>query len=197
MIFLFVYFLFFFLRFARQADRFYDGDIFIDAGESDAVLGIENKGAQTQHPLRTPDNIYEFKDVKSPKSGIVDSTSLRSPSSMGITHTTKTSSQSSLQSGAISLKESPVTTLPRDITDKSSSSKLSERSLSTHPRGGGGGKYDDGRTLLSNYEKSRETMTDESSTEIQKPSTTPIPTARKTVKSSKTHLIEGIPQTEV
>lgn len=179
---------------ARQADRFYDGDIFIDAGESDAVLGIENKGAQTQHPLRTPDNIYEFKDVKPPKSGMVDSTSLRSPSSLGITHTTKTSSQASLQSGAISLKESPVTTLPRDITDKSSSSKLSERSLSTHPRSG---KYDDGRTLLSNYEKSRETMTDESSTEIQKPSTTPIPTARKTLKSSKTHLVEGIPQTEV
>lgn len=180
----------------RQADRFYDGDIFIDAGESDAVLGIENKGAQQQLPLRTPDNIYEFKDVKPPKSGMVDSTSLRSPSSLGITHTTKTNSQTSLQSGAISLKESPVTTLPRDIADKGgSSSKLSERSLSTHPRGG---KYDDGRTLLSNYEKSRETMTDDSSTEIQKPaSTTPIPTARKTIKSSKTHLIEGIPQTEV
>lgn len=181
--------------FARQADRFYDGDIFIDAAESDAVLGIENKGAQTQHPLRTPDNIYEFKDVKPPKSGMADSTSLRSPSSLGITHTTKASSQTSLQSGAISLKESPVTTLPRDITDKSSSSKLSQRSLSTNPRGG---KYDDGRTLLSsNSGKSRETMTDESSTDIQKSSTTPIPTARKTIKSSKTHLIEGIPQTEV
>lgn len=182
------------ISFARQADRFYDGDIFIDAGESDAVLGIENKGAQTQHPLRTQDNIYEFKDVKPPKSAMTDTQSLRSPSSLGITHTTKTSSQASLQSAAISLKESPVTTLPRDITDKSSSSKLSERSLSTHPRGG---KYDDGRTLLSNYEKSRETMTDDSSTEIQKPSTTPIPTARRTVKSSKTHLVEGIPQTEV
>ena len=171
----------------------------MDAGESDAVLGIENKGAQpAHHPLRTPDNIYEFKDVKSPKSGMIDSTSLRSPSSLGITHTTKTSSQTSLQSGAISLKESPVTTLPRDNStmEKSSSSKLSERSLSTHPRGGGG-KYDDGRTLLSKYEKSRETMTDDSSTEIQKPSTTPIPTARKTIKSSKTHLVEGIPQTEV
>lgn len=161
------------------------------------MLGIENKGAQTQHPLRTPDNIYEFKDVKSTKSGMVDSTSLRSPSSLGITHTTKTNSQTSLQSGAISLKESPVTTLPRDIGDKTSSNKLSERSLSTNPRGGN--KYEDGRTLLSNYGKSRETMTDDSSTDIQKPpsSTTPIPTARKTIKSSKTHLIEGIPQTEV
>lgn len=174
---------------SRQADRFYDGDIFIDAGESDAVLGIENKGAQTQNPLRTPDNIYEFKDAKPPKSGM-DSASLRSPSSLGITHTTKTSSQTSLQSGAISLKESPVTTLPREITDKSS--KLSDRIL-TNPRG----RYDDGRTLLSNFEKSRETMTDESQTDTHKPSSTPIPTTRKTIKSSKTHLIEGIPQTEV
>lgn len=173
---------------SRQADRFYDGDIFVDAGESDAVLGIENKGAQT-NPLRTPDNIYEFKDAKPAKTGI-DSVSLRSPSSLGITQTTKTSSQTSLQSGAISLKESPVTTLPRDHTDKSN--KLTDRSISTNPRG----KYDDGRTLLSNYGKSRETMTDESLTE-HKPSTTPVPTARKSIKSSKTHLIEGVPQTEV
>lgn len=173
---------------SRQADRFYDGDIFVDAGESDAVLGIENKGAQT-NPLRTPDNIYEFKDAKPAKTGI-DSVSLRSPSSLGITQTTKTSSQTSLQSGAISLKESPVTTLPRDHTDKSN--KLTDRNISTNPRG----KYDDGRNLLSNYGKSRETMTDESLTE-HKPSTTPVPTARKSIKSSKTHLIEGVPQTEV
>lgn len=175
---------------ARQADRFYDGDIFMDAGESDAVLGIENKGAHT-HPLRTPDNIYEFKDTKPPKL-IHDSASLRSPSSMGITQTTKAGSQSSLS--AISLKESPVTPIPRDITDKSS--KFSDRSISTNPRG----RYEDGRNLLSNQNKSRETMTDDSPSE-HKTSLTPIPTARKSIatsiKSSKTHLIEGIPQTEV
>lgn len=171
----------------RQADRFYDGDIFMDAGESDAVLGgIENKGAHT-HPLRTPDNIYEFKDTKPPKL-IHDSASLRSPSSMGITQTTKAGSQSSLS--AISLKESPVTPIPRDITDKSS--KFSDRSISTNPRG----RYEDGRNLLSNQNKSRETMTDDSPSE-HKTSLTPIPTARKSIKSSKTHLIEGIPQTEV
>lgn len=173
----------------RQADRFYDGDIFIDAGESDAVLGIENKGAQT-NPLRTPDNVYEFQDKKPPKL-IQDTTSLRSPSSLGITQTTKTNSQSSLHSGAISLKESPVTPSPRDTIDKNS--KFSERNVSTNPRG----RYDDGRNLLNNYEKSRETIsTDESLTEY-KLSTTPVPTARKSIKSSKTHLIEGIPQTEV
>lgn len=119
-----------------------------------------------------------------------DSASLRSPSSLGITQTTKTSSQTSLHSGAISLKESPVTPVPRDITDKSS--KFSDRSISTNPRG----RYEDGRNLLNNYNKSRETMSDESPTE-HKPSTTPVPTARKSIKSSKTHLIEGIPQTEV
>lgn len=172
----------------RQADRFYDGDIFIDAGESDAVLGIENKGAQTL-PLRTHDNIYEFKDTKPPKS-IQDTQSLRSPSSIGITQTTKTSSQTSLHSGAISLKESPVTPIPRDLTDKSI--KLSDRSISTNPRG----KYEDGRNLINNYGKSRETISDGSPSE-SKASTTPIPTARKSIKSSKTHLIEGVPQTEV
>lgn len=172
----------------RQADRFYDGDIFIDAGESDAVLGIENKGAHT-HPMRTPDNIYEFKDTKPPKS-VQDSASLRSPSSLGHTQTTKAGSQSSLHSGAISLKESPISQIQRDITDKGS--KFSDRSISTNPRG----RYDDSRNLLNNHEKSRETMTDDSTIE-HKTSLTPIPTARKSIKSSKTHLIEGIPQTEV
>lgn len=172
----------------RQADRFYDGDIFIDAGESDAVLGIENKGAQT-NPLRTSDNIYEFKDTKPPKLN-QDTSSLRSPSSLGITQTTKTNSQTSLHSGAISLKESSVSPTPRDTIDKNS--KFSDRSISKNPRG----YYEDGRNLLSNYEKSRESMTDESPTEY-KSSTTPIPTARKSIKSSKTHMIEGVPQTEV
>lgn len=174
--------------YSRQADRFYDGDIFFDAGESDAVLGIENKGAQSHPQLRTADNIYEFKDTK-PLKSIQDTTSLRSPSSLGITQTTKTSSQASLHSGGISLKESPVTPTPRDTIDKS---KFSDRSISPSPRG----KSDDGRNLLSYREKSRETMTDESPSEY-KPSTTPIPTARKSIKSSKTHLIEGVPQTEV
>lgn len=160
----------------------------MDAGESDAVLGIENKGAQSH---RTTDNIYEFKDTKPPKS-IQDSMSLRSPSSLGITQTTKTSSQVSLHSGAISLKESPITPTPRDITDKSN--KSSERSILSQPRSG---RYtDDGRNLLNNYGKSRETISDGSPTDT-KPSTTPIPTARRSIKSSKTHLIEGVPQTEV
>lgn len=152
------------------------------------MIGIENKGAHA-HPLRTPDNIYEFKDTKPPKS-VQDSMSVRSPSSIGITQTTKSGSHSSIHSGAISLKESPLTPTPRDLTDKSS--KFSDRSVSTNPRG----KYDDSRNLLSSYDKSRETFTDESPIE-QKPSTTPIPTARKSIKSSKTHLIEGVPQTEV
>lgn len=152
------------------------------------MLGIENKGAQS-HPLRTPDNIYEFKDTKPPKS-LQDSASIRSPSSIGITHTTRSGSQNSLHSGAISLKESPITSLPRDLADKSS--KFSDRSVSTNPRG----KYEDSRNLLNNYDKSQETFSDDTPSEY-KPSTTPIPSARKNMKSSKTHLIEGVPQTEV
>lgn len=174
-----------FLIVSRQADRFYDGDIFADAVESEAVIGIENKGAQN-HALRTQDNIYDFKDVKSAKS-LQDSMSIRSPSSIGITQTTKLGSQSSLHSGAISLKESPTTPTPRDI-DKSNKFN----GVSTNPRG----KYDDSRNLLSSYGKSRESFNDDVPIE-SKPSTTPIPTARKSLKSSKTHLIEGIPQTEV
>lgn len=151
-------------------------------------MGIENKAAQT-HPLRSRDNIYEYKDTK-PSKSLPDTSSLRSPSSLGITtQSTKAGSQSSLQSGAISLKESPVTPTPKDGSDKSY--KFSERSISTHPKG----KYDDSRNLLSTYEKSREALS--SSPAESKTSVTPVPTARKTIKTSRTHLIEGVPQTEV
>lgn len=169
-----------------QADRFYDGDIFIDAGESDGVLGIENTVTQT-HPLRSRDNIYEFKDTKPTKS-LPDTSSLRSPSSIGITQSTKMGSQSSM--GAISLKESPVTPTPKDLTDKSS--KYSERSILTNPKG----KYDDSRNLLTHYDKSHEALST-SPIESSKSSITPVPTARKSIKTSRTQLVEGIPQTEV
>lgn len=174
----------------RQADRFYDGDLFADAGESDGVIGIENTAAQS-HPLRSRDNIYDFKDTKAPKS-LQDTNSLRSPSSLGITtQSTKMGSQSSMHSGGISLKESPTTPTSRDLNDKNL--KNAERIISVNPKGG---KYDDSRNLLSTYDKSREAMTS-SPVESSKSSVTPIPTARKSIKTSRTHLIEGIPQTEV
>lgn len=117
-----------------------------------------------------------------------DSTSVRSPSSLGVT-TLKTGSQSSIRSAGTSLKESP-TTLKESISfDKSH--KYSDRSVESNPKG----KYDDSRNLLSTYDKSREIL---SSSPIEtKSATTPVPTARKNLKNSRTHLVEGIPQTEV
>lgn len=167
----------------RQADRFYDGDIFIDAAESEGVLGIENAAAHA-HPR---DNIYEFKDTKKAKS-LPDTTtsSLRSPSSLGITQSTKMGSQSSVS--AISLRESPVTPTPKDAAEKSS-----KISVSSNPRGG---KYDDSRNLLSSYDKSHDALSSSASDTI-KTSTTPVPSARKSIKTSRTHLVEGVPQTEV
>lgn len=174
-----------FISNCRQTDRFYDGDIFIDAGEDRDGIGIENTAAQN-HPLRSRDNIYEFKDSKQSKS-LQDTSSVRSPSSLGVT-TTKTGSQSSLRSAGISLKESP-TTLKESISfDKSH--KYSDRSVETNPKG----KYDDSRNLLSTYDKSREALT---ASPTENKSTTPVPTARKNLKNSRTHLVEGIPQTEV
>lgn len=174
----------------RQADRFYDGDIFIDAGEDRDGIGIENTAAQT-HPLaiRSRDNIYEFKDSKGAKS-LQDTTSIRSPSSLGVT-TTKTGSQSSLRSAGTSLKESPSTLKESISFDKSH--KFSDRIVESNPKG----KYDDSRNLLSTYDKSREALSS-SPIEIKSTSTTPVPSARKSIKnSSRTHLVEGIPQTEV
>lgn len=183
------------MNFLREADRFYDGDLFVDAGESDGVLGIENTGAQT-HPIRSRDNIYEFKDAK-PMKTMQDSSSLRSPSSIAITDktTTRSGSQASLRSGAISLKESPGTpTGKENINFEKNLNKFSERSVEANPKG----KYDDSRNLLSSYEKSREMLSSSPvDTKSIASSVTPVPSARKNIKSSKTHLIEGIPQTEV
>lgn len=179
--------------FCREADRFYDGDLFVDAGESDGVLGIENTAAQA-HPLRSRDNIYEFKDTKPVKS-IQDTNSIRSPSSLAITDktTTRSGSQTSLRSGAMSLKESPGTPTGKENNNfEKNHNKFSEK-VEPNPRG----KYDDSRNLLSSYDKSREMASSPVDTKSITSSVTPVPTARKTLKSSKTHLIEGVPQTEV
>lgn len=157
--------------------------MFIDAGEDRDTVGIENTTVHSQ-PLRSRDNIYEFKDSKHSKS-VQDTSSLRSPSSLGVT-TMKTGSQSSL--AGISLKESPSTL--KDSLSFDKSHKYSDRSVESNPKG----KYDDSRNLLSTYAKSRENLT---ASPVRETSTTPIPTARKNLKNSRTHLVEGIPQTEV
>ncbi|XP_037047980.1 cholinesterase isoform X2 [Bradysia coprophila] len=154
----------------RQTDRFYDGDMFIDQSEIERDDGIENH--IIQNPSRG-ENIYQYRDTPSgkPTKSHQDSHSIRSPSSLTMTQTTKTGSQNSLRS-AISLKDTAVSPTSKDSSTFEKNLKYSERSVDPNPNGS---KYDDNRQ--------------------QGP--TPVPSTRKSLKTSKTHLIEGIPQTEV
>ncbi|XP_055713537.1 cholinesterase [Phlebotomus papatasi] len=165
----------------RQSDRFYDGDVFMvdNTGADGDGGGIENI-SQT-HPLRSRENIYEYRDSPTKKSGPpTDISSIRSPSSLATTQiSAKTGSQSSLKS-AMSLKEGAQngkdSTYDRNLNNK--------------------GKGSDSRNLLADFEKSREAMTS-SPVDGVKTAGTPIPATRKVVKTSKTQLVEGVPQTEV
>lgn len=108
-----------------------------------------------------------------------------------MTQTTKTGSQNSLRS-AISLKDTAISPTSKDSSTFEKNLKYSERSVDTNPKGS---KYDDSKNLLNNYDKSREALS--SSSLDRKQGSTPVPSTRKSLKTSKTHLIEGIPQTEV
>lgn len=186
--------------------------MFIDPAEEDlghsgigggaGSAGIENSSVVQNLAIRSRDNLYEYRDTpgggKGGKHHPVDNHSMRSPSSLGATQTTRSGSQNSLRS-AISLKESVITTAPAS-SDKSL--KYSERiAVEPNPKG----KFDDSRNLLTTYAKSRETVnsvTSSSAEQPLRPSTlqtgqTPVPSTRKNLKTSRTHLIEGIPQTEV
>lgn len=186
--------------FFSNSDRYFDGDIFMnDAPESERDVGIENSIGQN-HPLRSRENLYEYRDSPAGKMTKlpIETASLRSPSSIAITQTTKSGSQSSLRS-AISLKENP--NIQRE-TNFDKNIKYSEKMVDDQvsSKSGSGGKYEDNKNLLGTYDKrSREFLT--SSPVDGKPQSTPVPAARKTtaatLKSSRTHLIEGIPQTEV
>lgn len=195
--------------------------MFIDPAEEDlghggisTASGIENSSVvvHQNHAIRSRDNLYEYRDTpgggvgSSGKGGGKDSHSMRSPSSLGATQTTRSGSQNSLRS-AISLKESVMTTAtPQQPASYDKSLKYSERiPVEPNPKG----KFDDSRNLLTTYDKSRETVHSVASSAEQplRPSTlqtnataggpTPVPSTRKNLKASRTHLIEGIPQTEV
>lgn len=180
--------------------------------------GIDNSISQS-HPLRSRENIYDYRDppVKIVKSGqMSDGNSLKSPSSIGgitLTNTTKTGSQSSLRS-AISMKESVnsgVTGKSQAPSNKGSTStssnknlKYSQKSLNTAPES----DSDRSTMKISNKNlsynnlknRSREYLGSGSSPEEEKPPPkmgTPVAAQRKSVKTSRTHLVEGIPQTEV
>lgn len=180
----------------RESDlqKFYD-EPFADHPESEMNGGVDNHIVQSQ-PLRSRDNHYEYKDspARFPKSQS-DLNSIRSPSSLGMTQTTKVGgSQSSLKS-AISLKESPsfpkVKEIPyekkekyneREIDVKSDKSSKSDKSEFTEK----------GSSILSSTTNASSKLDFLTSSPIARPRTP------KSTKSSRTILDSGgIPQTEV
>lgn len=169
--------------FFRESDhqKFYD-DHYVDHGDSVMNGGVDNHIVQSQ-PLKSRDNMYEYKDSpgKFPKSHS-DMNSIRSPSSLGQTQTTRVGgSQSSLKS-AISLKESPsfVNAKDKEKYNEREVDVKSDRSELT----------DKGSSILSstttNTSSRRDFLT---SSPVAKP---------RSSKSSRTILdAGGIPQTEV
>lgn len=150
-------------------------------------ISIQNNVVQAQ-PIKSRDNIYDYRDTPSSKMMVktpIDSNSVRSPSSIGNNTQTasKFGSQGSIRS-AISTKESTVSKEPAP------EKRSFERGIDTDSTRSGN-RYEDTRTLLKR-EKSKDSIV--TSTSERKP-TTPVPASRRNM--SKTHLIDGIPQTEV
>lgn len=150
--------------------------------------GVDNHIIQSQ-PLRSRDNIYEYKDspAKFPKSHS-DLNSARSPSSLGTTHTTKAGSQSSLKS-AISLKESPSFATSKEIPYEKKE-KYSEREIDVKSDLS---EITDKGSILSS-------TTTNTSSRRDYLTSSPVPRSRtpRSTKSSRTILdAGGIPQTEV
>lgn len=164
--------------------------------ESEMNGGVDNHIVQGQ-PLRSNANIYEYRDSPSkyPKS---DASSMRSPSSLGMTHTTKVGSQSSLRS-AISLKEQKSITPPMSKNSFDKNVKYSERSIDE--------KYtpSDNKSLLSSGTATSTILSAEkrdfmTSSPIDRRPTTPISYKNKsTAKITKSQFSadNSIPQTEV
>jgi hypothetical protein len=149
--------------------------------------GIDNHITQSQ-PLRSRDNIYEYKDspAKYPKSQS-DLNSVRSPSSLGMTQMTKVSgSQSSLRS-AISLKEPPMATSKagKEVPVKE---KYQEREIDVKS---------DKSEPFSTISSSASTNNSSIKKSYQSSSPVPRPRTPKSSMSSRTILDGGIPQTEV
>lgn len=167
----------------RESERFFDEPF----AESEFNGGVDNHLAQSQ-PLRSRDNIYEYKDspVKMTKSQS-DFNSIRSPSSLGMTQMTQVTkvsgSQSSLRS-AISLKDSPSS---KDFSTLDKKEKYSEREIDVKSE-----KSDP-------TDKASVISSSTSTTKKEYSSSSPVPRTRqpRNAKSSRTILDGGIPQTEV
>lgn len=172
----------------RESDlqKFYD-DPFVDQPESEMNGGLDNRFVQSQ-PLRSRDNLYEYKDSpgKFPKSQS-DVNSVRSPSSLGTTQMTKVSgSQSSLKS-AISLKESPSFPSAKEIPRKKD--KFSEREI-------------DVKSDRSEFTEKGSVVSSSTTASSKRDFLTSSPVSRsrtpRNTKASRTVLDSGgIPQTEV
>lgn len=159
----------------------------MDAAESEMNGGVDNHVVQSQ-PLKSRSNIYEFKDspVKLQKSHS-DFNSVRSPSSLGMTQTTKVGSQSSLKS-AISLKESPSFSSAKEAPYEKKQ-KYAEREIDVKSDRS---EITDKGSIISS------TTTQSSKRDFLTSSPVPRPRTPKSTKSSRTILdAGGIPQTEV
>uniref|UniRef100_A0A2M4BC65 Putative gliotactin n=1 Tax=Anopheles marajoara TaxID=58244 RepID=A0A2M4BC65_9DIPT len=203
----------------RKSDQLYDEAAFgMDNPESERDTIMENSMLQGQ-PLQRGqrDNIYEYRDSPSKYSKMQqqppDASSIRSPSSLGMTQITGksgiTGSQSSLRS-AISMKESiSISPMPKE-SNFDRNLKYAEDGIQKN------GKFPirtDSKNLLASNETSKSQRdlvsggTTGSSVAASSISgsnrshqPTPVPLARggsKSNNASKTNLIEGIPQTEV
>lgn len=171
----------------------------VDNTEAERDAGIENNAIQTQ-PLRSRENIYEYRDSPSAKfsKAPTDISSLRSPSSLAMTQTTKSGSQSSLKS-AISMKETSMNPMGKE-SNFGKNIKYAEDAVDVETKSNKYNNVNGGRSNIGNAEKnrSRDLLTSspiESS--IRSGSSTPVPSSRSKNMNSRTHLIEGIPQTEV
>lgn len=159
--------------------KFYD-EALADPNESDLNGGMENHLIQSSQPLRSRENIYDYKNSPAKynqKSVNSDAASIRSPSSLAMTQTTKLGSQSSLKS-AISLKESPVKEPKRFM-------KEIEREI-------------DVKSDTTEKESIMSSTTSSSKRDFLTNSPVARPRTPRSTKSSRTILdAGGIPQTEV
>lgn len=169
----------------------------MDHPDADRVLdGIDNNLSQA-HPLRSRDNLYEYRDapIKIVKSGhMSDATSLNSPSSLGAMNTMKIgSSQSSLPS-AISMKGGgdSLSKSESEAQSDRSNIKISNKNLVYNANKSRSKEYLANKPSSPAAESTITTTTKSSSGK-----STPIPGPRTALSKSRTHLIEGIPQTEV
>lgn len=155
--------------------------------------GVDNHIVQSQ-PLRSR-GVYEYKDspagTKFPKSNS-DLNSIRSPSSLGLTQTTKVGgSQSSLKS-AISLKESPSFPTTKEIPYEKKE-KYNEREVDVKSDKS---ELTDKGSILSST--TTNTSSKSSRRDFLTSSPVPRPRTAQSNKSSRTVLdAGGIPQTEV